>query len=1020
MANTLSNAGIVDGQIIYAVQVNQIIDALTSADDYDVSVSGSLNVTGSISWSGSSDAAGAGVQFVVRDTSSGELYTTGSSAFDFKLSGSFPAERLVITGLTSSANPGGLVTNNNLRTYNNNNGIAIGGSEGNNGVNGLGFIISENPSNGNHAILSDGSGSNLNIRAAGGDAGNSYVVILADQPGIDITDVFTIAKFGGPLRSTELYHTGSLVFYTNKINGTGSVYITGSLSGSGDVYFPRIPNTVTPHIVGFDTASGKFTYYNTSSFGGAVFNTSSLMVTGSVLSNVLTFTKGDGSTFSLTVNTGSAASVNTGSFYYSSSVHLNTITFFQGDGTTESVTVNTGSGGTVNTGSLMITGSVLSNVLTFTKGNGSTFSLTVDTGSAASINTGSFYVSSSVSNATITFTQGDGSTEQVIVNNVSSASYALTSSHTPEALVTASLAGSNLIFTKGNNSQFTLVLPGGGGGNPITGSYTGSVLTTNIQSIDFTGAGVVATVGGSNDITVNIPGGGSTDTGSLMITGSVSDATLTFTKGNGSTFPLTINNVNNAVSASCASTASYVLNAVSASFAPNIYNSDGAVSGNRLVSVGANTLTFRANLTGGTFKVDSSATGDVIITGLPTGISSSLLAVNPATGKVIYMATSSIQNVVSASNAISSSYAISASFAPNIYNSNGTLTGNREVNLSNYDLKFNNTGAKFIISGSDRVVFNNLSQGNNGYILTYDLLGDLGTQGIVNYISTSSLSVASASYAPNLYNSNGVLTGTRTVDLNGENLTFIANGGESFRISSSIGSDVTITDLTQASQSMVIGYNFSNGQLTAMNTSSFGGGGTVNTGSLLVTGSVSNATLTFTKGNGNTFPLTVNNVANATTAGSVNSDSVYAEAGTDFDVWVTAGNTFTLLNIDGTSIEAVAPKSAESAGRILAIATMEVYRGSSGPDFTAFQYRLFNSTQVVAISGSTRTFSSYLQGSGEASMPTTFTFTVPISSDVTSGDTIELQVRQSPLANLASYSSASISYGDLALVNITN
>jgi hypothetical protein len=58
MANTLSNAGIVDGQIIYAVQVNQIIDALTSADDYDISISGSLELTGSLSWSGSTDAAG--------------------------------------------------------------------------------------------------------------------------------------------------------------------------------------------------------------------------------------------------------------------------------------------------------------------------------------------------------------------------------------------------------------------------------------------------------------------------------------------------------------------------------------------------------------------------------------------------------------------------------------------------------------------------------------------------------------------------------------------------------------------------------------------------------------------------------------------------------------------------------------------------------------------------------------------------------------------------------------------------
>ena len=454
MANTLSNAGIVDGQIIYAVQVNQIVDALTAADDYDVLISGSLELTGSLAWSGSTDANGAPIQFVVRDTASGELYTTGSSAFDFKLSGSFPAERLVITENTSSSNPGGLATSNNLRTYNNDNGIAIGGAEGSNGVVGLGLIISEDPSNGNHVILSDGSGSNLNIRAGGSDAGNSYVVVLADQAGSSLSDVFTIAKFGGPLRSTELYHTGSLVFNTAEIGANKGVIITGTISASADAYLPGLSNTTVPHIVGFDTSSGQLTYYSTASFGGGSTDTGSLMVTGSVTNNVLTFTKGDGSTFNLTVDTGSAATINTGSFYYSSSVVLNTITFFQGDGTTETVTVDTGSGG------------------------------------GGTIDTGSFYISSSVNNATITFNQGDGTTEQVTVNNVVSSSYALTSSHTPEALITASLAGSDLTFTKGDNSQFSLTLPGSGGGNPITGSYTGSLLTNNIQSINWTGSGV--------------------------------------------------------------------------------------------------------------------------------------------------------------------------------------------------------------------------------------------------------------------------------------------------------------------------------------------------------------------------------------------------------------------------------------------------------------------------------------------------------------------------------------------------
>ena len=50
---------------------------------------------------------------------------------------------------------------------------------------------------------------------------------------------------------------------------------------------------------------GQNTQVLTSSFAGTTINTGSLMVTGSVTGNVLTFTKGDTSTFTLTVATGS-------------------------------------------------------------------------------------------------------------------------------------------------------------------------------------------------------------------------------------------------------------------------------------------------------------------------------------------------------------------------------------------------------------------------------------------------------------------------------------------------------------------------------------------------------------------------------------------------------------------------------------------------------------------------------------------------------------------------------------------
>ena len=274
-----------------------------------------------------------------------------------------------------------------------------------------------------------------------------------------------------------------------------------------------------------------------------------------------------------------------------------------------------------------------------------------------------------------------------------------------------------------------------------------------------------------------------------MVTGSVSNATITFTKGDGSTFPLTVNNVNNTVSASFASTASYVLNAISASFAPNIYNSDGTVSANRTATIPASTfLKFRGTGAGSVFQVDLASGANALITGLPTGISSSLVSVDLSNGQLIAMTTSSIQNVVSSSYALTASFAtntLSASFAPNIYNSNGTLTAAREVNLGTNALKFNNSSAFFTVSGSDRVTFNNLNEVNVGYVAGYDLNGILGNQGMLGYVTASKLTVASASHAPNLYNSNGTLTGDRVITLGANNELRITPGAgaSEFRVS---------------------------------------------------------------------------------------------------------------------------------------------------------------------------------------------------------------------------------------------
>jgi hypothetical protein len=78
---------------------------------------------------------------------------------------------------------------------------------------------------------------------------------------------------------------------------------------------------------------------------------------------------------------GGGGTVDTGSLLNNASVSSNTITFTRGNATTFNLTVDTGSGGTTNTGSLITTSSVSLNTITFTKGDASTFDITVDTGS---------------------------------------------------------------------------------------------------------------------------------------------------------------------------------------------------------------------------------------------------------------------------------------------------------------------------------------------------------------------------------------------------------------------------------------------------------------------------------------------------------------------------------------------------------------------------------------------------------------------------------------------------------------
>jgi len=261
--------------------------------------------------------------------------------------------------------------------------------------------------------------------------------------------------------------------------------VTGSrlYVASSSIFFNNLATSSTaPNVLLLDN-TGQICYTASSALSAApqTFNTSSLLITASVSSNTIQFTKGDASTFSLTVNTGSAVTVNTGSLLTTASVSSNVITFTKGDTSQFSLTINTGSAVTVSTASLLTTASVSSNVITFTKGNGDTFPITVNTGSSAPtsfIATGSVSASVNVVTSSI-FQIISGSSTFMVINNSGSIGIGTTTPTYSLDIRTSTSSGSlnvnDVLYVSGSTVSIS------GSFTVVSGSTEFQVLGTGIK-----------------------------------------------------------------------------------------------------------------------------------------------------------------------------------------------------------------------------------------------------------------------------------------------------------------------------------------------------------------------------------------------------------------------------------------------------------------------------------------------------------------------------------------------------------
>ena len=339
--------------------------------------------------------------------------------------------------------------------------------------------------------------------------------------------------------------------------------------------------------------------------------------------------------------------------------------------------------------------------------------------------------------------------------------------------------------------------------------------------------------------------GTTVSTASLLTTASATANVITFTKGDGSTFPVTIA-TGSAVSASFATTASLALNNVLTSSTNNdtitFTKGDGTTYTNVINNVSASISASRATSAA---SADTATTASYVLNAVSASYA---------------LSASQAQNAVSASYALSASQAANATTASFALNITGGLSPN-----------FNNvTASNVLITGtasvallhtttiSSSVIFSSGSNtlGDNATLDTQTLIGIVKTSG--SFSATGSAGFTGGDFKVTDQNHNGEFdvdlfkvqtqTGTQfTGSVSSQNGFTGSLAGTASYANNALSSSYAVS-ASQAQNAVSSSYAV---------TASFALNANVNTGSLLTTASAAGNVVTFTKGDGSTFPVTV-------------------------------------------------------------------------------------------------------------------------------------------------------------------